>query len=167
MAGDFGGFGDMGGFYGLPRPTSMGSNMGLAGARAGSETEAMLVDSRGRLVVVRSGPFYEDFFPAVISTTAGALYENVSGHDRILRGVRVLNVSAVAVSLKLYLLSNALEYSDFFVWGAPGVSIPSGGVWEWDGKWPVANGQELGGLAGVENSLYIHLDIQKGVDDLA
>ena len=157
------------GFGGYPK-SSLGkalSNLAMAAATAGSATNAILVDSRGRVVVVRAGPLYVDFFPTAIPGAAGVLYQNTSGFDRILLGVRVLNITAAAVDLKLYLKSTALGFSNSFVWGAPGISLPAGGVWEWSGKWPVYSGQEIGGLAGAANSLYIHLDIQKGVDDLA
>jgi len=163
--GEFGGFGGRG-FGGLPRPRRLPSNVLIQGTKPNKETKILLVDSSGRLVIVQVGPRYIDQLPVPVPATVGTLFSNASGYGRVMLGVGVINITAIPVALSLYLCGNAETPTNSNIWGAPGVSVPAGGVWEWSGRWPIDNGDRLAGLAASSDSLIAFVSLEMGVDDL-
>jgi hypothetical protein len=131
-----------------------------------TDVKPVLVTHDGALVLSPKGSILVDKLPVVIPTTVGSLYTNDSGYNRVMTHVSVVNVSGSAVSLQLYIDDSEDTPTDSETWGAPGLDIPAGGVWEWTGRWPLPRDEMLAGVAGAADSLVATIGLEGGINEL-
>ena len=156
MPDDFADFGDIKIPYRRSLPDSL-----LFMGEYGNEMRAFLVDGDRRIVLGSVSQPHYGRLPVVVPTgAAGKLEEHPTSGVRNVFEINVINVTAGAVTLKLYLHDDVPSSTKIIA--ANNYSIAARGLFQWQGVVTLET-KDIWGLASAANSLYAFFSVRDEV----